>query len=164
MCVVSTSDETTDCGFILLLTKTCTRHQGGGGSLGQKLHFLRQFSPWKLEFCWVNISESRLTVKNLFTWGQNIVPPLDKNVINFSLGLPWRPLFIVIYNSGKRFLTRLKNRHFEHILFLLALRFISKLKQEVNMSPFVNHFKLKNSRALDNFCMPIKWKCIPDTK
>ena len=58
--------------FVWLLTKTCTGHQGddggGGGSLCQKLHFVGQFTPWKLEFCWVNISESRLTVKNLFTW------------------------------------------------------------------------------------------------
>ena len=72
LCVVSTSDETTHCGICL----TCTwpelgirgATEGGGGSLNQKLHFVGQFSPWKLEFCWVNISESRLTVKNLFTW------------------------------------------------------------------------------------------------
>ena len=53
--------------------------------------------------------------------------------------------------GGGRFLTMLKNRHFEHIFFLLALRFRSKLKQDVNISPFVNHFMLKNPRALDIF-------------
>ena len=34
---------------------------------------------------------------------------------------------------------------------LLALQFRSKLKQDVNISPFVNHFMLKNPRALDTF-------------
>ena len=34
---------------------------------------------------------------------------------------------------------------------LLVLRFRSKLKQDVNISPFVNHFMLKNRRALDTF-------------
>ena len=53
---------------------------------------------------------------------------------------------------------------FERLFFLVALRFRSKLKQGVNISPFVNHFMLKNPRALDTFCMPIKWKCIPETK
>ena len=41
--------------------------------------------------------------------------------------------------------------NFEHIVFLLALRFWSKLNQDVNISPFVNHFMLKNPRALDTF-------------
>ena len=40
---------------------------------------------------------------------------------------------------------------FEHTFFLVALRFTSKLKQDVNISPFVNHFMLKNPRALDTF-------------
>ena len=40
---------------------------------------------------------------------------------------------------------------FEHIFFLLALRFRSKLKQDVNISPFVNHFVLKNPLVLDTF-------------
>ena len=40
---------------------------------------------------------------------------------------------------------------FEHIFFLLTLRFRSKLKQDVNISPFVNHFVLKNPRVLDTF-------------
>ena len=39
---------------------------------------------------------------------------------------------------------------------LLALRFRSKLKQDANISPFVNHFMLKNPRALDTFSIPIK--------
>ena len=40
---------------------------------------------------------------------------------------------------------------FDQVFFLLALRFRSKLKQDVNISPFVNHFMLKNPRALDTF-------------
>ena len=40
---------------------------------------------------------------------------------------------------------------FKHIFFLLALRFRSKLKQDVNISPFVNHFVLKNPLVLDTF-------------
>ena len=40
---------------------------------------------------------------------------------------------------------------YEHIFFLLALRIRSKLKQDVNISPFVNQFMLKNRRALDTF-------------
>ena len=35
--------------------------------------------------------------------------------------------------------------------FVLALRIRSKLKQDVNISPFVNQFMLKNRRALDTF-------------
>ena len=42
---------------------------------------------------------------------------------------------------------------FEHIFFLLALRFRSKLKQDVNILPFVNHFVLKNPRVLDTFLL-----------
>ena len=74
LCVVSTSDETTHCGICLTSNKNPHWESGGrrggglGGSLNQKSHFVGQFSPWKLEFCWVSISESRLTVKNLFTW------------------------------------------------------------------------------------------------
>ena len=40
---------------------------------------------------------------------------------------------------------------FKHIFFLLALRFRSKFKQDVNISSFVNHFVLKNQRVLDTF-------------
>ena len=36
-------------------------------------------------------------------------------------------------------------------LFLLALRFRSKLKQDVNISLFVDHSMLKNQRALNTF-------------
>ena len=40
---------------------------------------------------------------------------------------------------------------FEHIFFLLALRVRSKLKQDINISPFVNYFTLKNPGALSPF-------------
>ena len=55
------------------------------------------------------------------------------------------------WNSDLNSLRGLKIDIFEHIFFLLALRFRSKLKQDVNISPFVNHFVLKNPRALDTF-------------
>ena len=51
LCVVSTSAETTHCGICLTSYKNLPWDQGG--SLVQKLHFLGQFSPWKLEFCLV---------------------------------------------------------------------------------------------------------------
>ena len=54
LCVVSTSDETTHCGIFLTSNKN--------PQWASELHFLGQFSP-----CLVNSSESRLTVKNLFT-------------------------------------------------------------------------------------------------
>ena len=43
LCVVSTSDETTHCGIILLLTKTCIGHRGGGvgGEFGPKIAFFK---------------------------------------------------------------------------------------------------------------------------
>ena len=72
-------------------------------------------------------------------------------LINFSLGPPWRPLFIVIYKGGNPFWQGLKIDIFEHIFFWLAPRFRSKLKQDVNISPFVDHFTLKNPRALATF-------------
>ena len=40
---------------------------------------------------------------------------------------------------------------FEPLFFLLTLRFRSKLKQDVNISPFVNHSMLRNPGALDTF-------------
>ena len=70
----------------------------------------------------------------------------------FLEGSPDGPcMFIVIYKGGKRFFTRLKNRHFWTHFFLLVLRFRSKLKQGVYISPFVNHLMLKNLRALNTF-------------
>ena len=72
-----------------------------------------------------------------------------KNVINFSLATPH-----VIYKGGAGggiFWQGLKIDIFEDIYFLLALQFRSKLKKDVNISPFVNHFMLKNPRALDTF-------------
>ena len=70
----------------------------------------------------------------------------------FSRPPSWRTLFIVIYKGGgKRFWQGLKIDIFEHIFFLLVLRFRSKLKQDVNISPFVKHFMLKNPRALETF-------------
>ena len=47
--------------------------------------------------------------------------------------------------------TRLKIHIFEHIFSLIALLFRSKLKKDVNISPFVHHFMLKNLWALDTF-------------
>ena len=44
LCVVSTSDETTHCGICLTSNKNL-HWASGGGSLGQKLHFLGQLSP-----------------------------------------------------------------------------------------------------------------------
>ena len=120
--------------FVWLLTKTCTGHRGGG-EFGPKMAFWGQFSPWKFEFCWVNISESSLTVKKSVYVIAKIILPLNKNVINFSRGHPWRPLFIVIYKGRKRFLTRLKKEIFEHIVFSLALQYRSKSKQDVIFHP-----------------------------
>ena len=67
-------------------------------------------------------------------------PSSQKKIISFSRGPPWHPLFIVIYKGGTFF-----------DFFLLALRFRSKLKQDVNISPFSNHLMLKNPRALNTF-------------
>ena len=53
--------------------------------------------------------------------------------------------------GGNVFWQGLKTDIFEHIFFLIALRFRSKLKQDVNISPFLNHFMLKNPRANDTF-------------
>ena len=50
LCVVSTSDETIHCGICLTSQKNL-HWASGGGSLDQILHFLGQFSPWKLELC-----------------------------------------------------------------------------------------------------------------
>ena len=149
--------------FVWLLTKTCTGHQGGkGGSLGQKLHFLGQFSPWKLEICWVNISESRLTLK-IWLHDSRISPFLSIKMLSIFLypppPPPWRPLFIVIYKEGNVFWQALKTDIFEHISFSLAPRSISKLKQDVNISPLVNHSMLKTR----GHSIPIKWKCLPET-
>ena len=59
--------------------------------------------------------------------------------------------FIFTTGGGNVFWQGLKTDIFEHIFFLIALRFRSKLKQDVNISPFLNHFMLKNPRALDTF-------------
>ena len=75
-------------------------------------------------------------------------------MLSIFLSAPPPPLMAPVYShlqGGKRLLTRLQIDIFENIFFLLALRFRSKLKQYVNISPFVNHFILKNPRALDTF-------------
>ena len=64
---------------------------------------------------------------------------LNKNVVNFSLP---PPLFHCHLQGRETFFDKANK-------ILLALRFRSKLKQDVNISPFVNHFMLKNPRALD---------------
>ena len=54
----------------------------------------------------------------------------------FLLAPPDGPCSLSFTRGGKRFLTRLKSRH---------------LKQDLNISPFVNHFMLRNPWALDTF-------------
>ena len=68
-------------------------------------------------------------------------------MLSFFSRPPLTALFIAIYKGGKRFLTRLKNDIFEHIFWVR-----SKLKRDVNISPFVNYFMLKNPWALGTMC------------
>ena len=111
LCVVSTSDETTHSGICLTSNKNLYWASGGrGGSLGQKLHFLGQFSPWKLEICWVNVSESRLTLK-IWLHDSRISPFLSCHL-----------------QGGKRFLTSLKDRHFWRHFFLTSTPIYIKIE------------------------------------
>ena len=82
LCVVSTSDETTLCGICLKKPALGI----GEGSLCQKLHFFGTMFTLKIRVLLGKYFKSRLTIKNLFTWLQNIILPINKNVINFSLG------------------------------------------------------------------------------
>ena len=68
-----------------------------------------------------------------------IIFPLVKNFISFSQGPP-DSLIAPVHShlqgggGGGRFLTRQNIYIFEHIFFLLAIQFQSKLKQDVNIS------------------------------
>ena len=101
----------THCGICLTSNKNL--HWASGGKFRKKLHFLGQFSQ-------VNISESRLTVKNLFTWQQNIILPLNKNVINFSLAPPDDPCSLSFTRGGNLFWQGLKIDIFEPLFFLTS--------------------------------------------
>ena len=68
-----------------------------------------------------------------------------------SLAPPDGPCSLSFTRGGNIFWQGLKIDIFEPFFFLLALRFRSKLKQDVNISPFLNHFMLKNPWALDTF-------------
>ena len=59
---------------------------------------------------------------------------------------------LLSFITGETFFNKAKNKiFFEHIFFLLALRFRSKLKQDGNISPFVNHILSKRKVACNFF-------------
>ena len=123
--------------FVWLLTKTCTWYRGVPRKIGVWLgkYFRKQTISQKSVY---RIAKYHLPHDKMLTISPPPPPPL------------WWPLFIVIYKGGKSLLRRLKNRHFwTGFFFSLALRFRSKLKQVINISPVVNHFTLKNPRVLD---------------
>ena len=67
LCVVSTSDETTHCGICLTSNKNLHWASGGGaGVFGPKIAFFGTIFSLKIGVLLGNISESRLTVRNLF--------------------------------------------------------------------------------------------------
>ena len=79
----------------------------------------------------------------------------NKNLHWASGGGVWPPLTAPVHchlqGGGNIFWQGLKIDIFEPFFFLLALRFRSKLRQDVNISPFLNHFMFKNPWALDTF-------------
>ena len=130
--------------LVWLLTITYTGHRGeaGGGGVWVKnwsfVSWIFHKVDYQLKIC-LHASKisSFLSIKMLSIF---LKPSLMAPVHCYLQG-----------GGGGRFLTRLKNRHFWTHFFLNSTPFRSKLKQDVNISPFLNHFMLKNPRALDTF-------------